>query len=347
VRWLAAAIRVRRNLLLAVDYRIQRFYKPFSLPRPGKTLRQIDRPVGALKFIQGQIKEQLLSTFPFPHTLHGCVPGRSPLTNAIAHGKTPLLVNLDLAGFYPSVTCAMVYAVWRNVFHFDPPIATLLTRLTTYGGHLPQGAPTSGYLANIVLLPAADRMKQICAAAGCELTFYVDDISVSGTRAREVIEALIAVLHAHRLSVGRGKTKVMPGHTPQTATGYTINSGRPSVALARRDRVRELIHELGIRKRFGHDVTKLRRSIDGRIAHIARTNEGYAERLKSLLVYVAGSLPASASQGTGPRRRRPKRKLRPITCTALERSQVSSADEPIGRIVQTTENQQGRDSARP
>lgn len=152
VRWLAATIHVRRNLLRVVDRRIEKYYRPFSLSRPGKKPRQIDRPVGALKFIQSRIKQYLLASFPFPHTLHGCVPGRSPLTNAGAHGQPPLLVNLDLASFYPSVTCAMVHAVWRDVFHFGPAIATLLTRLTTYRGHLPQGAPTSGYLANIVLL---------------------------------------------------------------------------------------------------------------------------------------------------------------------------------------------------
>jgi RNA-directed DNA polymerase len=293
VRWLAAAIHARRDLLLAVDGRIERFYKPFALLRPGKTPRQIDRPVGALKFIQSRIKEHLLSTFPFPYPLHGCVPGRSPLTNAGAHGKTPLLVNLDLAGFYPSVTCAMVYAVWRDVFQFGPPIATLLTRLTTYRGHLPQGAPTSGYLANIVLLPTAERIKEICADAACEVTFYVDDISVSGPRAREVIDSLISALHAHYLAVGRGKTKVMAGNAPQIATGYTINSGRPSVPLAKRDHVRELVHELHIRRTLGYDFTKLLRSIEGRIAHIERTNPGNAERLKRLLTREVSGLIAS------------------------------------------------------
>lgn len=283
VRWLAATIHVRRALLLAVDRRIDRYYRPFPLARPGKKPRQIDRPVGALKFVQGRIKEHLLAAFPFPHALHGCVRGRSPLTNAGAHGKTSLLVNLDLASFYPTVTCEMVHAVWRDVFHFGPAIATLLTRLTTYRGHVPQGAPTSGYLANIVLLPAAAEIMQIAAAYGCAVTFYVDDISISGPRGREVINLLVEVLQQHGLSVGRDKTRVMPGHAPQTATGYTINSGRPSVPKAKRDLVRELIHELGIRKRLRHDVSKLRRSIEGRIAHIDRTNPGNATRLTRLL----------------------------------------------------------------
>ena len=77
VRWLAAELHVRRDLLLAVDARLEKYYRPFLLHRPPKKPRRIDQPVGALKFSQGKIKEHLLSTFPFPYTLHGSVPGRS------------------------------------------------------------------------------------------------------------------------------------------------------------------------------------------------------------------------------------------------------------------------------
>lgn len=283
LRWLSAEIRVRRELLVAVDRQLDRYYRPFPIFRPGKKVRRIDCPCGALKFIQGRIKDRLLVTFPFPHPVHGGVRGRSPRTNAAAHGKTSLLVNLDLADFYPSVTAAMVHEVWRDVFHFGPAIATLLTRLTTYGGHLPQGAPTSGYLANIVLLPVVERIREIAARNECEVTFYVDDISISGERGRNAIGPLIDAVHQHRLSIGRGKTAVMPRHVPQTVTGYTINSGRPSVPRRKRDHVRELIHELGVRRRLGSDVSTLRRSIEGRIAHIRKTNVGNATRLTRLL----------------------------------------------------------------
>lgn len=281
---------MRRALLLAIDMDVDGFYKSFPLRRAGKKERRIDRPVGALKFIQGQIKDHLLASFPFPHAFHGCVRGRSPKTNAETHGKTPLLVNLDLAGFYRSVTCEMVHAVWRDVFRFGPSIATLLTRLTTYRGHLPQGAPTSGYLANIVLLPAADQIERLALSFGCTATFYVDDISISGPHARQVIDPMIAVIQAHGLSIGRGKTKVMAGHVSQMATGYTINSGRPSVPRTKRDHVRSLVRELGLRQRFSHDVTALRSSLEGRIAHIKRTNPGHAARLRNLLTRVAGDV---------------------------------------------------------
>ncbi len=91
------------------------------------------------------------------------------------------------------------------------------------------------------------RAFQVGSAHGCVVTFYVDDTSISGARAREVIEPIVAVLARHGLRVGRDKTKVMPAHSAQTITGQTINCGRPSVSRRKRDYVRELIHELKLR----------------------------------------------------------------------------------------------------
>jgi RNA-directed DNA polymerase len=193
IRWLAAAPNVRPQFLVGVDGQVQAFYRPFLVKR-GAKVRQFDRPGGALKFLQCKIKSTLLATFPFPHALHGCVRGRSPLTNARQHLDQPLVVKIDLADFYPSVTCRMVHSVWQNDFRFGPPIATLLTRLTTYKGHLPQGAPTSGYLANVVLLPAAKEIESIAFAMGCTVTFFVDDIAISGQRARESLTSIIGVI---------------------------------------------------------------------------------------------------------------------------------------------------------
>jgi hypothetical protein len=199
------------------------------------------------------------------------------------------LVNLDLEKFYPSITCDMVLTVWKGTFAFGPSIAALLTRLTTFKGHLPQGAPTSGYLANIALLPAAAEIRHIAASFGCLVTFYVDDISISGKRAREVIEPIVAVLARHGLRIGRDKTKVMPAHSQQTITGQTINCGRPSVVRRKRDHVRELIHELALRKQSRQDVSHLWASIEGRIAHIRATNAGHAKRLSEQLMRALGS----------------------------------------------------------
>lgn len=153
------------------------------------------------------------SDFPFPGPFHGCVKGRSPHTNAKQHLNKPCVVSLDPANFFPSVTNAMVYQVWRDVFKFGPPVASLLTKLTTHQGHLPQGASTSGFLANLVLLSAGAELVAIAFAKDCAVTFYVDHISISGARAREVISPL----RRHR-SRSRLRTRSTPRMSGTSST---------------------------------------------------------------------------------------------------------------------------------
>ncbi len=226
IRWLAAALNVRPQFLVGVDGQVQAFYRPFLVKR-GAKVRQIDRPVGALKFLQSKIESTLLATFPFPHALHGCVRGRSPLTNARQHLDQPLVVKIDLADFYPSVTCRMVHSVRQNDFRFGPPIATLLTRLTTYKGHLPPKAHGQAVISlTLSFCRPPKEIEAIAFAMGCTVTFFVDDIAISGQRARESLTSIIGVIEKQGLSLRYGKTEVMTYAHPQIVTGYTVNNAR-------------------------------------------------------------------------------------------------------------------------
>jgi hypothetical protein len=182
----------------------------------------------------------------------------------------------------------MVYGVWRDQFGFKPPIAGLLTRLTTFHGHLPQGAATSGYLANLVLVPVAQEIQAVVDALGCKVTFFVDDITISGDRARDALNPIIALLERRGLSLRHGKTQVMTASGPQLVTGLTVNGRTPSVPQAKCDRVRETLHELKLRRAHGHHTAKLERSLQGRISHVRQTNQGRAERLAKLLLRAVG-----------------------------------------------------------
>lgn len=282
-RSIAATLGVRVELLREVSAQAADYYRRFPIRR-GTKVREINRAVGVLQFIQKRIKIRLLVGFPFPEAIHGCVTGRSPFTNAREHRNQPCVASLDLRAFYPSVTCRMVYQAWSQTFGFGHPIASLLTKLTTHKGHLPQGTATSGYLANIVLLPVVSQIRAVAEQMGCRVTFYVDDITISGGRAREVLGPVIEIVHGLGLSVRHGKTRVMGRGRRQLVTGYTVNNpDGPSVPLVKRAVVREIIHELHVRQSLGEDVARFGKSMSGRIAHIRFTNPGSAARLQRLL----------------------------------------------------------------
>jgi RNA-directed DNA polymerase len=188
-QWLAWTLGIELRLLQSVAIGIEempeRYYRHEHRQTATNKIREIDEPIEDLRFIQGRIKERLLAVFPFPATFHGCVPRRSSKSNAKVHQRSVCLVRLDLADYYPHATSQMVYDAWQRCFQVGPPIAALLTRLTTVRGHLPQGAVTSGYVGNLVLLSVSTRIEAVAESLGCSVTFYVDDIAFSGAKARQ------------------------------------------------------------------------------------------------------------------------------------------------------------------
>src|SRR5258708_36650911 len=93
----------------------------------------------------------IFSKVVFPDYLQGSLAGRDYVTNASLHAKKKILICEDVKRFFPSVGAIYIEQVWRDCLGFAPDVARLLTKLTTKGGYLPQGAITSSFLANLVL----------------------------------------------------------------------------------------------------------------------------------------------------------------------------------------------------
>jgi RNA-directed DNA polymerase len=106
---------------------------------------------------------------------------------------------------YPSVTNTAIYELWLRL-GYGPRLASLLTRLTTRAGHLPQGAPTSDALANHVLTAVDDRLIAIAEAFDLKLSRYLDNIDLSGTHTREAIPLVIELLREYGYAVRHKKT---------------------------------------------------------------------------------------------------------------------------------------------
>ena len=174
------------------------------------------------------------------------------------------------------MTNEAIYGLWLRL-GYGPRLASLLTRLTTRAGHLPQGAPTSDALANHVLAAVDDRLIAIAEAFDLKLSRYLDNIDLSGTHTREAIPLVIGLLREHGYAVRHKKTFNAGPRSARVVTGYTVNSLRaPSVARAEQRRIRSATHELIQKRRAGQPTTELAERLRGRVAHLRRTNPGAA-----------------------------------------------------------------------
>lgn len=197
-------------------------YKPCEIEVNNKK-RRIDRPTDELKLIQKAILRKILYSIPLPPTMLGGVINCSTKQNGSYHIGQPQVVTLDLRDCFPTTNDRKVFAVYKK-YKCSDEIASLLTKLTTFQHRLPQGAPTSSMLANLVLLPLHNDIQDLTREMGLIFTIYIDDITISGFNAKDAISPVIDLIHKYGYGVRRPKIRCMPANTQQIVTGLIVNN---------------------------------------------------------------------------------------------------------------------------
>ena len=273
-------------------------YHPFELlkkqhPYPGKKrnlesqtgrpkYRQIDNPAEQLKTIQRRILRRILSEVDLPPYMFGAVAGKTLAQHAEKHIKnqSTTVVRMDISSYYPSITCGHVYSVWRNVLNCPPPVARILTELTTFDFHLPQGAPTSPAIANIFL---ASIYAPICLASeqkDLTITTWVDDLIFSGAAARTVMGEVRAVLASNGLKIAPRKREVLGPKTVKVITGVRLGRFTTRASREKVSELRAALHRLATGKVKPEELDRYRQNLTARIAHVASIHRGDAEKLR-------------------------------------------------------------------
>jgi RNA-directed DNA polymerase len=268
-----------RRQLQNLALKAPRFYEPFDvLKRSGNGCRHIDNPIGLLKDVQGRIMRKILRPISLPSNMVGGVAGRSVRDNALAHVGQPTLVKLDLRNHFGRITNEQVFAALRRELGMSTEIAAVLTQLTTVQHRLPQGAATSTALANLVLLPAHREITRLAADHGCRYTLFVDDITISGSAARAMIQPTIAVLHRHGFALAANKLEIVDRCDSQATTGIVVNR-RMTIARKEREAIRREVLQHAAKQRM---ADREFRSLVGRIRYVAFIDPSSGERLTEL-----------------------------------------------------------------
>ena len=258
-----------RKKLIEISERAGSFYEPFDRQKFGtEKWRHIDNPTDRLKIIQGRINKKILSRISLPPTMLGGVKGKSIFDNATPHVDKEMIVTLDIKNCFPRISHKVILSIFINGLKCSEEIARVLTQLTTFQTRLPQGASTSTTLANIVLLPLHNKILKITKLKNLGLTFFVDDIAISGNDgALEAIQPIIKIIQQNNNAVSNKKIKIMPSYTRQTITGLIVNkkiniSNEKVLAIV--DKIIELFNKPSLISK--NDIN----SIYGRIAFVKR-----------------------------------------------------------------------------
>lgn len=186
--------------------------------------RTINPPHEELKAIQKRINRYLVKNIPFPGYAYGGIKGKDNITNALVHKGIKFVFQTDLKDFYPFITNKMVYNMFVNN-GFSPDVASLLTKLTTYKGHLPQGSPASITIANLVFVPTGFKLQNFANDNGLRFTTFVDDITLSSQKTfKDLVPQIIKIITDNGFKISQGKTTYKSGITEVTGVKLLNNT---------------------------------------------------------------------------------------------------------------------------
>ncbi len=220
-------------------------YVRFKLPKKTGGERLISAPMPRLKGAQQWILENILEKVELHDAAHGFRRERSIVSNAAPHVGTEVVLNLDLKDFFPSICYKRVKGVFRAL-GFSEAAATVFGLLctepevqevaldgktyfvATSERHLPQGAPTSPAITNILCRRLDKRLLNMATEAGFKYTRYADDLtfSTSGEAKQNICNVLRLTqsIVAHEgLTIHPDKTRVLRRSRQQEVTGVVVN----------------------------------------------------------------------------------------------------------------------------
>ena len=173
-------------------------YVSFTIPKRDGSPREISAPKGQLKMVQRRLLREILEPLSPHPAAHGFVKGRSIVTNAQAHLGAKVVVQFDIRDFFPTIhywrVCGLFASLGYEVGDCrisraddSRSVAPVLARLCCYAsdhiqvgqGGLPQGAPTSPAISNLICRRLDARLHKLVEGIGGVYTRYADDITFS------------------------------------------------------------------------------------------------------------------------------------------------------------------------
>lgn len=227
-------------------------YSEFNIPKRLGGERTIRSPIPKLKHVQRRLAECLslclaeideVEGVHRKHTLsHGFRPDLGISTNATPHVRRKWVFNIDLEDFFPSINFGRVrgYFIKNKHFGLDEDSATILAQICCWKNELPQGAPTSPVVSNLLTSNLDIALNRLARRERCTYTRYADDITFS-TNKNSFPRAIAAPSHESngpwepgddlRYRVYRSGFRINPKKTRmqyfwsrQEVTGLTVNS---------------------------------------------------------------------------------------------------------------------------
>jgi RNA-directed DNA polymerase len=221
-------------------------YVEFSIPKKNSKItgehRKISVPSSNLKIAQRKLSQILYCVYKVKPCVHGFAPSKSIVTNARAHKDKAWVLNIDLKDFFESINFGRVRGMFMaKPYELSPQVSTVLAQICCFNNKLPQGAPTSPIISNMICGKMDSQMIGMAKAFRCTYTRYADDITFS-TRFKEfppelayvanledgeaevvLGDKLVGLITENGFKLNHQKSRLQHSCSHQEVTGLTVN----------------------------------------------------------------------------------------------------------------------------
>lgn len=251
------------------------YYMTIQIPKKNG-VRYLNVPENGLKKLQKWILNFILNNLSISQGAKGFKKGLSVVENAKPHVNKKCVVSLDIQNFFDSIDSKKVYRIFRY-YGYTKQMASLLSNLCLHNNRLPQGAPTSPYLANLVCRKLDKRLMSLSKKIGADYSRYSDDITISANiDLTKYVEECINIIKDEGFKINSEKTRIVFNNERQIVTGVTVNS-KLNVPIWIRKKLRQEIYYC---KKFGVNKHMQKREINK--SHYKQHLFGMAYYIKSI-----------------------------------------------------------------
>lgn len=220
-------------------YRREKKYRSFNLTKRKGGHRTIKAPSADLKAIQKSLADFLQDRISFRTCVNGFARSRSIVSNAKAHERRRIVFNIDLKDFFPTINFGRVRGLFMSPpLNASPKIATYLAQICCHENSLPQGAPTSPVISNMICLRMDGQLQRLASLHNCVYTRYADDITFSkkrGNMSNKIAvensyndfspsDELRSIIASNGFQIHPDKIHLYRNTDRQTVTGLVVNT---------------------------------------------------------------------------------------------------------------------------
>lgn len=233
---------IKLKMITYVLYKkgVENLYTSYDIPKKNGGTRVIYAPDSKLKKIQKKISEKLyeihinyMNQEKIESTIsHGFEKNKGIITNAYRHKSKRYLVNVDISDFFSSFNFGRVQGYFHKSqeFGFSKEVSTIIAQLVCHNGKLPQGAPTSPIISNLIFNIVDRRILTLTKKYKLYYTRYADDMSFSTNNkefqkeCKGFIQELTELLEKSGFMINHKKTRFVYYSSRQEVTGLTVNN---------------------------------------------------------------------------------------------------------------------------